>query len=102
MAASFLPPTRGRSDGDVSITLTQDLEKHFQGKWVSFASAMSTQDHTWAHNPCLRPQAPTQPSLEKGDGALGFGTIILQRGGKSSARKGSHRGCATDRPVIQR
>lgn len=49
----FPLPTFGFSEGDIYITLTQDMEKHFQGKQVTFMSPTRTWDHSRVSNSCL-------------------------------------------------
>lgn len=49
----FLLPTHGFSEGELYITLTQDMEKHFQGKQVTFMLPTRTWDHSRVSSSCL-------------------------------------------------
>lgn len=49
----FLLSTHGLSKGDIYITLTRDMEKHSQGKQVTFLSPTRTWDHSRVSNCCL-------------------------------------------------
>lgn len=46
-------PHIGFSEGDIYITLTQDMENHFQAKQVTFMSPTRTWDHSRVSNSCL-------------------------------------------------